>query len=318
MRIKMAIAPALRKRLAMVKQVRNANPVWVRTLIQRICFVPARPIRIGMAASQMPYPQGRALRKAHQESYREWKDNFRANRPIVFWLTETLPAFVSDVIENIDDKWFDFTDFCDNYFIQRADRFQTGLKRWEHESADELMLQTNFKQFEDFVETVFAARYIRTMVLRERKAEPSGEDAMPWEKLEKKVRRYPLLRFKKYRNREYALQYLHEQMSLRSDEYDGADEIRRLGCVFSTYIWWTQVRPNRGESEEGSGLQLVRENMTAQYGEEERWSFSQLTLEEQNEYRRLMQVDTELEKEWADEDTAMLVRLVKERQNLWY
>jgi hypothetical protein len=60
--------------------------------------------------------------------------------------------------------------------------------------------------------------------------------------------------------------------------------------------------------------------MSAKYGTEsdDSWSFSTLAKEEQNEYRALIQKDDALEMDWMQEDTNMLLRLVKERQNLWY
>lgn len=311
------VSPAVSQRLAYFKDIRT-KPMWLRTLIQRICFVPERPMRPFTPGQAVPYAAGRAARQSHQQLYKEWKENFQSKRPIVFWLTETLPRKYTHVVEAIENVWDDVTSIIDNIFVQRADRFTTGLKRWEFETADESMLYANFHQFELYVETVYSLRYIRSQLHRARKIEENPQEIAKWEKINKQAKRYPLIHWKKYRNKEYALQYMHMQLDMPIDEYDGADEIRRTAMILAMYVWWTQVRPNRGESGDASGLNAFRAAMCEHYGDQESWTWSKLTADEQEEYRKMMVADDELEKEWLAEDTEMLVKLVKERQNIWY
>jgi hypothetical protein len=318
----MAISPVMQARFDYLKELRTNNPVWFRCLIQTVLMVPKRPLRPiphrPTPTNIRNYANNRAARMAHQQTYKEWKENFKTNRPITYWLTETMPKYYAVLLDKIDDKWYDVKDKLGNFLIHRSDRWKTGVSRWDYESADELMLQVNFEQYVEFVETVFAHRYIRTMVHRNRKADPDGEEEKKWVKIDKAAGRYPLLRWKKYRNKEYALQYLHQQMAIPHDGYTPADEIRRLCRAMCLYVWWTQVRPNRGESEERSGLKAFRDRMTAKHGDKEMaWTYSSLTKEEQDEYGKLMNADDDLEQKWLDEDTDMLVLLVKERRNLW-
>jgi hypothetical protein len=254
---------------------------------------------------------------AHQQTYKEWKEEFKTNRPITYWLTEILPKYYSFLLDKVDDKWYDVKDKLGNFLIHRADRWKTGVSRWDYETADELMLQVNFEQYVEFVESVYSHRYINTMVHRNRKADPGGVEEKKWVKIDKAADRYPWLHWKKYRNSEYALQYLHLQMAIPHDDYTPRDEIQRLCRAMCLYVWWTQVRPNRGSSEEKSGLKAFRDRITAQYGEEDKWSYSALTKEQQEEYSKLMHADDDLERKWLNEDTDMLVLLVKERLNLW-
>jgi hypothetical protein len=310
---------AIRARVNYLKEIREGNPVWFRTLIQRMCFIAPRPLRpipsAPPGARAMPWNSSRAARKAHQVSYAEWKDNFKTTRPIVYWLTETLPAYYYGIAEKASDMWYDVENVIDNVLVQRADRWKTGLKRTEFDSADELMLRVNFMQYVDYVESTFAHRYIRSQVGKHRNE--NSDEEKKWTKISNAANRYPWLHFKRYTNKEYALRHLHQ--SFDDDDYLDHEEIRRLGMVLCLYIWWTQVRPNRGDSEEVSGLLQFRESMRVKYGTKDNmWTFSVLSKEDKEEYRAIMQRDTDLSEEWMREDTDMLVKLVKNRQNLWY
>jgi hypothetical protein len=317
----MTVSPVIQARIDYLKELRTNNPVWFRCLIQTVLMVPRRPLRPvphrPTPTTIRNYAANRAARMTHQKSYTEWKEEFKTNRPITYWLTETMPKYYSVLLDKLGEGWYEVKDKLGNFLIHRSDRWKTGISRWDYESADELMLQVNFEQYVEFVETVLAHRYINTMVHRNHKIAPDGEESKKWIKIDKAADRYPWLHFKKYRNKEYALQYFHLQMAIPRDDYTPDDEIQRLCRAMCLYVWWTQVRPNRGTADEKSGLRAFRDRITAQYGDNEVWSYSKLTKDEQDEYRKLMNADDDLERKWLNEDTDMLVLLVKERLNLW-
>jgi hypothetical protein len=296
-----------------------ARPLLIRSAIQRLLLVPPRPVRtvrgVARAIPYAVYAQNKAARRAETEKYLEWKEKFSTTRPILYWFTERLPTYYGKAVDYVEDKWYSVTNTLDNYFIQRADVFFTGIKRTDFDTADELMLAANFNQLELYIESVYATRYIRSQMHTYRNKDDA--EFKKWDKINKIADRYPLLHFKKYRNKEYALKYIHSQIDSPIDVYDGPDEFRRYARIMSLYVWWTSVRPSRGSAYDVSGLEAYKTALNEKYGEFA-WSFSILDKEEQEKYRELMHDAEALSDLWDQEDTEMLVLLVKERQNIWY
>lgn len=288
----------------------DGDPRPVAAFIQRICGIAPRPERTLPAAQW----SNRAARLAHRTASDEWHAKFLKKRPIVYFLTERLPILVERTKANIATAWYQTQGTTHNFFIGRSDKFNTGCKRWEYQDASESMLTANFNQFVDLIEWTCAHRYVSGQVLECRRSNGLEEEHIKWTKVKRDIKRYELLHLKKFRSTEYALEYLHTRMELKG--YDDGDDDRRdaLTTKFVLYIWWTVVRPNRGDPRKVSGLEDKMAALTAKHGS---WTWTTLNAEDQTEYRNTMIAEQELQVKWDKEDTDMLVMLIKERHNIW-
>lgn len=101
--------------------------------------------------------------------------------------------------------------------------------------------------------------------------------------------------------------------------------------VLELYTWWKDIRPNRPDDMDASGLSEFYDKMRDKYGSTNRnvpeydesgkikWyrMESNLNEEEEKEYRDLINKSMEIEKSYDDEDTRNLIRVMNIRKQLW-
>lgn len=107
--------------------------------------------------------------------------------------------------------------------------------------------------------------------------------------------------------RELALRYLNWEIQLGDDspgQSEAATEIRDL------YLWYRDIRPSWLDPYDVMG---ERESDTKMVPD----GHGMFTLEMSDEYRAEIMECARLEEEYAEEDTAQLVRLMKIRRNMW-
>lgn len=105
--------------------------------------------------------------------------------------------------------------------------------------------------------------------------------------------------------RELALRYLNWETQLGDDspgQSEAAIEIRNL------YLWYRDIRPARIDPFAAVGDHDTEMKPTGD---------GMYTLEMSDEYRAELRTAARLEEEYAEEDTAQLVRLMKVRRNMW-
>lgn len=141
-----------------------------------------------------------------------------------------------------------------------------------------------------------------------------------------------VFRFSSYRNPESGMEYLNWAASVRHDE-DGFDPndpdfgklINQALAAQETivlYKWWKEGRPKRQDPMEASGWSAYCDerrkkaevqgfDLTLPVLEEDE------TEEEKARTRKILEVCHRMESEQENEDTEMLVRLIKIREHLW-
>jgi hypothetical protein len=207
----------------------------------------------------------------------------------------------------------------------------TGLEP-DYYDIDTRMLHANFELLKEYVEVELAWRHFCFVVKRSWK-----------EKL-----LYSFISYRRYRNSEYGLAHLNHSpskpeppASLGDPFYE--DYLRELEWhnyhrsidqeIEDLYLWWTKTRPNRPEPMDESGwsdwCDFLRDkrngdlfNLIPQHDEEGKvlsylMSDDDLSEEEKQKQRTIMDKSRKLEKEQEDEDEEMLIRLIKIRQHLW-
>ena len=251
-----------------------------------------------------------------------WITKTKAEHPVVYFLTETLHKKYRKYISAVEDAFTDKVYWFENYAIDRADIIRTSLKRGEHSDNSEKILSVNFQILVDHIEKTLAASYISRQASRVRLNNPAGfnpacdmlNTPITWEKLEKKMVWHKWTRLTRYRSAALGLAHLHdylERMNLEDEEDGRADTISTLETLV-LYVWWTQVRPNRKDTEDEVGLSKFRTDMVEKYGDD---YYRTLDINERVVYRDLLTAEEELMTAQFAEDNDMLLRLIKHRDN---
>lgn len=89
--------------------------------------------------------------------------------------------------------------------------------------------------------------------------------------------------------------------------------------TITLYNWWKKERPNRPDPSEASGWSEYCEercNTAKARGDDLLWG-NLLTNKGDEHSNTILSICRKIEKEQEDEDTAMLIHVIKIRQNLW-
>ncbi len=231
------------------------------------------------------------IRKFHEENY-----------PIRYWITNKLFYKIDNWINKVNP-----VNIFRHIQYRFANRFITHthgliaskehLSRYEWHDMDQRIFYSLFDSFVDFVEIELAGHN--------------------YSYLEKNKLNY------RGRSKEAGLDYLNWGMGLTKkkgewwpDEEEGELEPQAISYreIYDLYIWYTETYKNRKTPHELSGLDDYYENKRKRNidllfdddPEEHKWNTDEM-------YKR----NREIEKQYKDEETEMLIRLIKIRDFLW-
>jgi len=256
------------------------------------------------------------------KEWNEWTKSARTAHPFRYWLTETGLSKLQDVWCYIPDKVNDLRYYLNNCFTTKTHALTSRLKRGQWHEFDTRLLHCSFDSYVDFIEIETAYSHLCWANKEER-----AKYKMPWWRKQWWTRW-----FMEWRCPEAAIAHLEWEMSLKNDnEWDDKDspiygspthQAIAAKEKWALYYWWKHVRPQRVDAMEASGWSALcdrrRLRDIAEHGDDF-WSLmsDDKTDEDKAETRRILDASTALEKQYADEDEEMLIRLVKLRQSLW-
>jgi hypothetical protein len=159
-----------------------------------------------------------------------------------------------------------------------------------------------------------------------------------WDKESRKKYNAPFyawgwFRWRTWRSAEAGIEHLKWAMTLTNEEWLEEDNKHEAGPtgqataakeIFELYTWWKEVYPNRKDPHDLSGWTVWcdrRREKLKDEDEDTRWRAmlggEDETTDEQAETRRILDLLREIEKQQDDEDTEMMIRLIKVRNHLW-
>ena len=243
--------------------------------------------------------------KPHAATAEEWRDFHRNNKGSVgYWVAEEGLDILQDIWMFIPDVIHRVRIYIRNRYIDKPHYLDTKLPRGEWYEFDTRVVHGMFEALVTFVEDEKAS------MLR-------------WQSDEK----YTLP------NAAKGIEYLEWEMTLDQEKPDDPDwypmveQAARARETLEIYKWWKDVRPLRKEPGEVVGLweffDKEREKQIEEEGDDVgadgMWSILSRNYsdEDEAERKRLMDASNVEEMRQYDEDTAMLIKLVKMRESLW-
>jgi hypothetical protein len=223
---------------------------------------------------------------ATSEDWAIWHKTLKTNHPYVDWIVETALDDVQDIICFPLDVLYSIEVYVRNRFVDRLHYIPTYLPKGRYHEIDTRLLHGLFSLLADHVECDKAHMHM----INNESIKLSGWD------------RHKATR---YRNAEYGLAYLDWEIGLESDSpFQSATAVE----IKDLYIWWTKLRPNRPDPWVVYGAQSDNTDETF----DNFWDRS-LSLQERTD----MDAIHELERQYEEEDTANMKRLIDIRSSLW-
>lgn len=250
------------------------------------------------------------------EEWAQWEKDYKGQNAFVYWFTETFLDKLQNAFMLPVDKFDDIRVYCRNRFVTKTHYARTNLKPGKWHETETRLLHSSFELLVDFIEVEKASQGLW-----------NNPDKRPWWK------KISLTNWGEFRSRELGLQYLEWEMSLKFDEdmgVESGDELYALPTPQAEsayeqkllYIWWKDIRPARPDPYDASGYNTyfdhMREKAAASGIDEMTALFGGEHTPEEDEMQRIAsKTCDEIEKQYEDEDTRMLKKLIDIRRHLW-
>lgn len=237
---------------------------------------------------------------ATSNGWDEWKKEAKEKHPFRFWLSEELLDKLQNILLFPRDLYLDVKHYIHTRFIHRTHALTSTLERGRWYDLDTRMFHCLFDELANFVERQLAQRYL--MFVEEKRA------------------RFPNWRSPWFRSAECGTAYLAEETALKYDDTWVNEADPRFGKptpqaiaaqeILDIYHWWRHTRPARRDAHDLSGWSALCEEV---------WSgkLSRNDEEYEGQSREILEVSNRIEGEYEQEDTEMLIRLIKVRHHLW-
>lgn len=245
----------------------------------------------------------------------DWRKQAQSAHPVRYWLAEEALDEIQNAIWWPVDKIYAVKYYINNRWVTRTHQLTANprdIKPGDWCDVGNRFLPCLFNELVDFVEVEQAWHHIAWSEEAREKYNPPFY-AWGW------------FRWRTWRCPEAGLEYLRWAADLKVDEdwvptddpEYGKPTHQALAAreIMALYDWWKNVYPNRPDPMDASGWSAVckrrREAGRDLLDLEDRGP------EEEDESRKALELCHKIEQEQEDEDTEMLIRLIKIRRSLW-
>ena len=261
----------------------------------------------------------RGTKKPSSASLEGWADwhKIAKQKKFRYWLVEEFFDRVVDVISWPANRLNDMRCYINNRWFIKTHALTSNLKRGGWHEYDTRLLHSVFDGLINFVEIEKAWKHYICLSKEDRK-----KYKMPW------YRKF--FRLGRWRCPEAGIDYLDWEATLKNDE-DGLDKNdpefgkptpQALGAIeiLKLYTWWKIDRPKRPDPMEASGLSAYydEKNQEAKSkGEDPIMNMFSENRTKDERFEGLSNACHQMEQQQEDEDTEMLMRVIKIRHRLW-
>jgi hypothetical protein len=253
------------------------------------------------------------LKSGTSEEWSAWRKEAKKAK-FSYWFTEKFLSRLQNIVNWPNDKLTDIRHYLYNRFMSKSHYLRTGLEPGAYHGVDTRLLHGMFEELVTFIEVEKAWMMV------------------VWNKETAKKYKAPYgLRWKEWRCPQAGLDHLAWEINLKHDDewVDKGDPIYgqptsqaiAAQAQLELYNWWKTIRPARPDPYDASGWSKYCDDMRKKRmvdGDDDILSFlSDRTDEEQAMSKCAATRCEEIEKQYDDEDTNMMCKLVQIRKSLW-
>ena len=225
----------------------------------------------------------------------EFKRREKNASPLIYWLLEERLPRMQRIVNWPRDFLGSIGAYCHRRWIEQPHLLRTGIKPGKWVALSSRLLSANMNALVDYVEIEMAKEWV---AIDRAHGKRSYQTRSRW--------------WRSFRCPEAGLAYLAWEITLDQSESDPPmpRQAHRAREILAIYRWWKEVRPQRPDPMEASGLGTLYEAafQSNQDVTSSMWCPPELEIANEK-YRELCAAH-------ANEDEAMLIRLMKIRAQL--
>lgn len=256
------------------------------------------------------------LKAGTSEQWEEWETRAKAAYPVRWWLAEEGLDYIQKFIYYIPERLNDVRYYINNRWVSHSHALTASprdIPRGEWRDVGNRFLPCLFNELVDFVEIEQAWHHCIWSDEAQKKFD------VPWW-------RRGWLRWRTWRCPEAGMEYLRWASTLTNEEFLDDDkkheavptyQAKAAKEIIELYTWWTVTYRNRPDPYEASGWSAYCEASRAANGGKLSWSGHKdnPTLRKMSD--KAHKLLRKIEADYAKEDEAMMIRLIKIRESLW-
>lgn len=250
------------------------------------------------------------------KGWRVWNELAKTSHPVRYWIAEELLDRIQSFLRLPIDAVYGVKYYINNRWVTRTHCLTAhprDIKPGHWCDVGYRFLPCLFNELVDFVEVELAWWHI------------------VWDDKQAAAFKAPFYargwwRWRVWRSQAAGLANLEWQRNLRHDEeWIGADDplygkltpqAEKANEILALYMWWTVERPVRPDPHDASGWTAWCDRRRQEDGSPF-WDLEDRNEEEREQSRRILDECHRLEQQQEQEDTDMMIRLIKIRQGLW-
>ena len=244
--------------------------------------------------------------------WHDWKRAAKLAHPIRYWIADDGLDYAQDFVNWPLDQLHEVKYYINNRWISRTHALTArSLKVGQWHEFDTRILHCSFDELVEFVEVEQAWMHLAWggKEIREKYEAPFW--ATGW------------FRWRTWRCPRAGIDYLNWCMTLTSEwlEDDHPDrnkpspQAEKAKEEFALYDWWKNIRPARPDPYKTSGWSDLCDKRRKERDDDGLWE--DRTPEESQESKDRLEALNKIEEQYEQEDTDMLIRLIKIRRSLW-
>lgn len=241
----------------------------------------------------------------------DWHKEASARYPIRYWIAEEGLDKIQDFVTWPAGKLHSIKYYINNRWVSRTHAMTSTLKRGKWYEFDTRLLHCMFDELVNYIEVEEAWSHIA------------------WDKKARAKYNAPFyswgwLRWRTWRSAEAGLEKLKWAASLTNEEWLGEDEKDKVEPTYQAktaielmalYDWWKNIRPNRPDVHDASGWTAICDQRRAEG--RGLLDIDSRSEEEAQATRQALDRSYEIERQYAQEDEDMMIRLIKIRKGMW-
>ena len=243
-----------------------------------------------------------------------WRRTAKQQYPFRYWLAEEGLDYVQDFVTWPVRKLYDIKYYINNRWVTRTHQLPAhhrDIRPGTWCDVGNRFLPCLFNELVDFVEVELAWWHIAWAGREDRAKYGAPFWATGW------------FRWRTWRSAQAGLDNLAWQMTLTNADFLAENQkhlaeptLQAINAkeILELYRWWTEQRPLRVDPMEASGWSDYCDRKREKHQED--WLFAGLG-DDSEDTTHMHNKMHELEKQYEDEDEAMMIRLIKIRQSLW-